>query len=118
MILQKSSFFTIKHIAQDEKGIAALLEINPGHAIFEGHFPGQPVVPGVCMLQMIKEVGEKALNRSLFLQQAAQIKYLQVLVPVAGATVDLKIEWKAELSFNASLKEGDQTIMKMSGIFQ
>ncbi|MEJ0079486.1 MAG: hypothetical protein WDM78_00620 [Puia sp.] len=25
-------------------------------AIFSGHFPGQPVLPGVCMMEMVAEV--------------------------------------------------------------
>ena len=29
------------------------LELNPEHPVYEGHFPGNPVVPGVCQVQMI-----------------------------------------------------------------
>lgn len=117
-MLQKSDFFAIERMTHTEAGIEALLHINPAHPIFEGHFPGQPVVPGVCMLQLIKEVAETALNRSLFLCKASQIKYLQVLVPGYKKRVSLQIEWKADLAFNAALKEGEQTIMKMSGTFE
>ena len=28
------------------------VEIDPTHPIFEGHFPDQPVLPGVCMVQI------------------------------------------------------------------
>ena len=117
-MLQKSDFFGLESMTHDEAGIEALLHINPAHPIFEGHFPGQPVVPGVCMLQLIKEVAETALSRSLFLKQVAQVKFLQVLVPAYHQNIALRIEWKPGLVFNASLKEGEQTIMKMSGTFE
>lgn len=117
-MLQKSDFFALESMTHDEAGIEALLHINPAHPLFEGHFPGQPVVPGVCMLQLIKEVAETALSRPLFLRQVAQVKYLQVLVPAYQKAIALRMEWKQGLTFNASLEEGGQTIMKMSGIFE
>lgn len=117
-MLQKSDFFALESMTHYEAGIEALLHINPAHPIFKGHFPGQPVVPGVCMLQLIKEVAETALNRSLFMKQVAQVKYLQVLVPAYQKLIALEIGWKPGLTFNANLKDGEQTIMKMSGTFE
>lgn len=117
-MLQKNDFFAIESMIHNEAGIEALLRMNPAHPIFEGHFPGRPVVPGVCMLQLIKEVAEIALNRSLFLKQAAQIKYLKVLVPEYQQNIALHIAWKPDLTFNAILKEEEQTVMKMSGAFE
>ena len=52
----QGNFFTINHIHQDENSVKASIELNPVHPIFEGHFPQTPVVPGVCMMQMVKEV--------------------------------------------------------------
>ncbi|MBQ0740088.1 3-hydroxyacyl-ACP dehydratase, partial [Aquimarina celericrescens] len=34
------------------------ITINKNHKIFKGHFPGNPVTPGVCMIQIIKELAE------------------------------------------------------------
>ena len=44
---------------------AVQVMLNPQHAIYNGHFPQQPVVPGVCMLQIIKECIEKIQQDSL-----------------------------------------------------
>ena len=30
--------------------------LNPDHLIYKAHFPGQPVTPGVCILQIIQEL--------------------------------------------------------------
>ncbi len=117
-MLQKSDFFALESMIHDEAGITALLHINPAHPIFKGHFPGQPVVPGVCMLQLIKEVAETALGRALFLKRVEQVKYLQVLVPAYQKDIMLRMEWKPGLAFTASLEEGMQTIMKMKGVFE
>lgn len=39
--------------------------LNPQHSLYAGHFPQQPVVPGVCTLQMIKECLEKIDRKSV-----------------------------------------------------
>ena len=50
-------FFEISDINNAENGsIEALIKINKDHAIFNGHFPEFPIVPGVCMIQMVKEI--------------------------------------------------------------
>ena len=48
------NFYKIIHIKEREDGKQAIeIELNPGHVLYQGHFPGQPVVPGVCTLQII-----------------------------------------------------------------
>ena len=56
----------------DEQNVNAVIELNKDHDIFKGHFPGNPVMPGVCMLQIIKELTEKAVDKSLFLTASIQ----------------------------------------------
>jgi 3-hydroxyacyl-[acyl-carrier-protein] dehydratase len=59
----QGDFFIISKIETTEAEIKAELIINARHKIFEGHFPGQPVVPGVCMMQMVKEIIEKVTEK-------------------------------------------------------
>lgn len=59
----------------------ATLALNPSHPIFAGHFPGQPVVPGACQLQIVQEVLSHLTGRDLRLQKADQIKFLTPIDP-------------------------------------
>ena len=63
--------------------------LNPQHAIYNGHFPQQPVVPGVCMLQIIKECIEKIQQAPLQYKQIASCKFLSVINP--NETPELKL---------------------------
>lgn len=55
------NFYKIIHRKEREDGKQAIeIELNPGHVLYQGHFPGQPVVPGVCTLQMIKKVPNRS----------------------------------------------------------
>ena len=61
------NFYTILSSEQpDETSGTVLLELNPDHAIYQGHFPAHPVVPGVCLLQLIKESVENILLQVSF----------------------------------------------------
>lgn len=38
------NFYKIIHIKEREDGKQAIeIELNPGHVLYQGHFPGQPV---------------------------------------------------------------------------
>lgn len=118
MVLQKTNFYIINSFLFNESSINALCVINDTHPIFEGHFPGQPVVPGVCMVQMIKELIEQALVINVCLKKISQIKYLRILVPQKDTKLSINIDIKNDFTFNATLMETDVVIMKMSGIFE
>ncbi len=39
------NFYKIIHIKEREDGKQAIeIKLNPGHVLYQGHFPGQPVV--------------------------------------------------------------------------
>jgi 3-hydroxyacyl-[acyl-carrier-protein] dehydratase len=61
--------------------VQAEIRLNPGHHVYRGHFPGQPVVPGVLQLQMVKEILETALQENLRLNEMGSVKYLKLIVP-------------------------------------
>lgn len=66
------------------------LRLNADHAIFEGHFPGNPVVPGVCMTQIVKECLEQVLDKKTMLVIADNIKFTAVLNPREHTAVTLQ----------------------------
>ncbi|MBX2933487.1 MAG: 3-hydroxyacyl-ACP dehydratase [Ferruginibacter sp.] len=102
-----NDFFTIDEKTVSETEIKAQLHINAGHRIFEGHFPSQPVVPGVCMMQMIKEILETVLEKQTNLIEAAELKFLAVINPLHNNIVHTSIKYVDEqngvIKINASI---------------
>jgi len=42
---------------EDNEGIAiAKISLIKDHEVFRGHFPDNPILPGVCTVQIIKEL--------------------------------------------------------------
>ena len=91
------------------------IHYDSGHAIFRGHFPGNPIVPGVCTLQMIMELMERAVGKSLRLVSASNVKYLQLITP--DIIPQVALSWTGSgISFNttATLKNSGVTLFKLS----
>lgn len=75
-------FYQIKQLqAEEREEYTARIALNAKHAIFKGHFPNNPVMPGVCMMQVIKELVEKVTEEKLFMQQISNVKFLSLINP-------------------------------------
>ena len=48
---------------------------------FQGHFPGNPVVPGIAQLGMVLEVLRKSLQRELRVKQVSRVRFKQMIRP-------------------------------------
>lgn len=115
-MLLNSLFFT-EQLAEGDFSIEAVVRIDRNHPIFEGHFPGKPVVPGVCMLQLIKELLEQSANRKLRIQTAGNIKFLAVIDPTihehVNASILIEYRTETELKITASLFADEVTFFKL-----
>ena len=116
-----NDFFTINDKVNSETEIWAELYINANHKIFEGHFPNQPVVPGVCMMQMIKEILEKIIGEETNLVQAADMKFLAVINPVENNLIHASIKYARDengaINVAASLFKDELVHFKFKGQF-
>ncbi|MFY0253892.1 3-hydroxyacyl-ACP dehydratase [Chitinophaga sp. 30R24] len=114
------NLYTVTTQSQEPGQAAVTIQLNAGHPIFQGHFPEQPVVPGVCMMQTITEVLEGAIAKKVVLKKASQMKFLNMIDPVKQPLVDVTVTYKQEEAgwkVNAVLKREDKTFMKFQGIF-
>jgi 3-hydroxyacyl-[acyl-carrier-protein] dehydratase len=98
------------------------IQLNPGHPVYEGHFSGNPVVPGVCQIQVIVELISLCTGNDLKLVHADQVKFLSLMVPGKNGLIDAEIRLKTqdneEISASAILREGDHTFIKFKGLLK
>lgn len=95
------------------------LQLYGEHEIFKGHFPGQPVVPGACMLQMVKEILSDTLGETFQLKKADSLKFLAPVDPRVTDGLQLKISYKISengLQVNATLTANEVACFKMQGM--
>ena len=90
----KGDFYTIiSSVSKDTTSFSSVLDINKAHSIFKGHFPALPIVPGVCMMQIIKEQLEDNLQKKVKLQSASNIKFLSLINPAENTEIEVDIKF-------------------------
>jgi 3-hydroxyacyl-[acyl-carrier-protein] dehydratase len=119
----QNDFFTVVSLNGETPSFSALLTVNAQHRIFEGHFPGQPVVPGVCLMQIVQEVAAMALGvAALRLVRADQIKFISLIDPRTVRKLEIKLDCMAAsngtINVTASLTNDGKMCFKFNGVFE
>jgi 3-hydroxyacyl-[acyl-carrier-protein] dehydratase len=98
------------------------IRLNPDHPIYLGHFPGNPVVPGVCQVQMIKELTSAILKTDLVIYKSDNIKFLSMIVPSAcqllKVTIDIKEKEPGFWHVNSVILSEDLVFLKFKGVMR
>mgnify|MGYP003586348840 FL=1 len=113
-----TDFYTLEsHEKTDNGGFIANIKLNQNHDIFNGHFPGNPVTPGVCMMQIVKELTEGFIGRKLFLKSASNVKFMAIINPFETPELALKLdiaESETEIKVKNITSFGETIALKMS----
>jgi 3-hydroxyacyl-[acyl-carrier-protein] dehydratase len=72
-----------------EEGSKTTIQLHPDYLIYQAHFPGNPITPGVCIVQIIGELAESRVGRQLSLHKVVNLKFLAPLSPVETPFADV-----------------------------
>lgn len=91
-----NDLYTITKIVKEGNSnkLSVQIQLNSSHEIFKGHFPGNPILPGVCIVQILKEVMMYHLDNKLILNYASSIKYLSFINPGVNYIINFDIDLK------------------------
>jgi 3-hydroxyacyl-[acyl-carrier-protein] dehydratase len=95
-----NELYTVTALNADtmHENIRAVIALNPEHPVFEGHFPGNPILPGVCTIQIVKEILELVFKTGMILEKAGNIKYLGFVSPAASPQMQFNLVVKENIS--------------------
>ena len=113
--------YNTESFKKNEESISAKIKLNPKHEIFKGHFPGKPIMPGVCMIQIIKELTERSLDQELFLSVAANVKFMAIINPKTDPILLIKIsltETDGLIKVKSTTIFGETVALKLSATFK
>ncbi len=117
-VLHKTILFGNK--TKTDVGCIIELSIDASSPVFEGHFPGNPILPGVVMLAIVKEAVKQQVGFNVQLAAASNLKFLSFINPTTTPHVFLNLELEpteAEIKVNASLLFEDAIFFKMKGSY-
>lgn len=115
-----SNLYQISDFNREAGQVSARIGLNVSHPIFEGHFPGQPVLPGVCQMAIVKDLLEKALQKPLRLKKADQVKFLSMIDPRKTPELNLQIQLSEDAGLytaQAVLQFEEYTFLKYKARF-
>lgn len=119
-----NNLYQIKQLLTEsnDSKFSAIIELNPAHEIFRGHFTGNPILPGVCMVQILKELMINYLKSKLILKRAGSIKYLSFIDPRVNNIIRFNIEMNnsetGDISCNAVLSSDSVIFCRFRGEFK
>ncbi len=65
----------------DDGEIRAAVTTDDQSPWYHGHFPGDPILPGIAQLNMVTTTISKVLQKELVLQSLGRVKFKQLIRP-------------------------------------
>lgn len=83
---------------EEDKWIKAIKNVTMNELFFQGHFPGEPIMPGVLMIEALAQTGgilalssgESAKDKLAFFMTIDKVKFRKPAVP--GDQLELNVE--------------------------
>ncbi|HID03131.1 MAG TPA: hypothetical protein EYP18_08000 [Desulfobacterales bacterium] len=66
---------------EKDNAITAQVTTDPQSPWFKGHFPNDPILPGIAQIHMVTETIAKVLQKDLSLQSLTRIKFKKIIRP-------------------------------------
>jgi len=121
-MLFQNNFYTVKSEDLSESTANFNIELNGDHKIFEGHFPDNPITPGVVQMEIVKELMSKVTNSSLNLVTMGNCKFLAILNPIETKEVLVAINYSLTeenlYKVSAQIRTSDVIYLKISAFYQ
>ena len=120
-MLFEDKLYAIKSIEYTGEILRVSIRIMRDHRVFEGHFPGNPVLPGVCTLHIAGELLSKYLEQKLMLVKSENVKFMSLVVPTENTILNYEISFSKKeenvLSVKCAVTSNEVEVLKMKGSY-
>lgn len=118
MLLENRFYKVIKEEKNDGQG-KYQLAILPDCDVYQGHFPGDPVCPGVCNIETTKECAIMLTGKQLRIKSIKQCRLTAIATPSVcpEVTITLSATPSADNSYTvlATIADEKQSYMEFKG---
>lgn len=120
-MFQKGMPYIIHHTEQENEQVHASFSLDEKHPVFSGHFPGQPVLPGVLQMRLVADILSHCLQQEVRLEEALFVKFLAPVVPGIYDRFDIQVTYSPDgsgIKADARIEAGETVFMKMKSRFR
>lgn len=112
MTMLHDKLYTLGREEDSSPEIRFRARINPAHPLFAGHFPGRPVLPGVCTLAILRDCLGLAAGRPVRFSEIRDCKFTAPVDPARTQTLDIRIVPTGS-SVQATVSDGATPVLKL-----
>ena len=88
---------SLKSMDREDNGkVVGTFVFSPDFPAFEGHFPGQPVLPAVVQIAAARLLAEKHLNRQLNPVNLGRAKFKSMVGPDEPITITISLDQSSD----------------------
>lgn len=115
-----NDFYSIVDESSCDVTYKCQLKMNAQHGLYKVHFPGNPVTPGVCLVQMATEILERKYDKKLQLSEAVNIKFRKTVGPDDEPTfvINKAVFEDDQLKTSVTFEDSEDQYVKMSLIYK
>ena len=89
-------FFHIESRRDGEGGECIFtVTLNPDSVIYQGHFPGYPVTPGVCSVEMVRECASLLAGHPLRITGIRKCRFSVLITPSEVRKLEVSLKMTA-----------------------
>lgn len=92
MLLENKYYKVLRAREEGDGKVVYHIALLPDCNVYQGHFPGQPVCPGVCNIQTIKECASLLTGKELRISSIKQCLLTAVATPTVCPEVDVTVQ--------------------------
>ena len=115
--MQKNKIYKIIDSSHSESISKYTIRIDFSNSILKGHFPKKPVLPGVVMCDIIRDLASIKLGVEIQLVNAKNIKFMKMIIPSKNEKyiVNISINKDNNYKIKATISQNNEIHFKLSG---
>jgi len=90
--------------------ISAGIQVPPDSHWFDGHFPGEPILPGVAQIGMVLDAIRNARNQDLKISSVRRVRFKRIIRPDDRLTIIATPMKQAVDSYSFRILVRDETV--------
>lgn len=115
----RNDLYTVRYETQEDNGWQCEIALNPACFIYQAHFPGEPITPGACLLQIARELLEEHLHTSLVIVYIKDVKFMSVITPEETPVISYRFSHfdetaEDEVKARVMVVSGDKSLCSLS----
>ena len=111
-------FYTIKDTRESPDGAVFHICLNPESPLFKGHFPGHPILPGVCSMRIIRECAERMSGRHMRYGKVKLCRFSSVITPGSPEAFDVHVSLTDDGWLSATIAYDDVQYVHITSLMK